>query len=200
MKKVYKGDFGYIQHTRKVAIIRTAICLLFTIMIFVIGLLMYHTQKNAFSIFAALGCLPTGWSAVNMIMFIRAKACSEKDHESILNAKGGLLIHYDHVITSYDKNFYVNASTVLEKNICCYTADKDMDLIDCEKHIKKMIAQSGYSSYSIKLFNNIDKFCERLTQLEKLRSDNNIDPVAIEKAWVPGTVQTPASILLSISL
>ena len=135
-----------------------------------------------------------------MIMFIRAKACSEKDHESILNAKGGLLIHYDHVITSYDKNFYVNASTVLEKNICCYTADKDMDLIDCEKHIKKMIAQSGYSSYSIKIFNNIDKFCERLTQLEKLRSDNNIDPVAIENAWVPGTVQTPASILLSISL
>ena len=200
MKKVYKGDFGYIKHNRKKAIIRTAIALAATILIFVTGLLMYHSQKSVFSIIAALGCLPTGWSAVNMIMLLKAKPCSEEDYEIIKKHTGGLLIHYDHIITSYDKNFYINASTVLDKNIICYTADKNMEVSDCEKHIKKMMAPSGYSSYSIKIFEDIDKFCDRLDQLERLRTEKGIDPAAIEEAWVPGTVQTPASVLLSISL
>ena len=152
MAKIYKGDFGYIEHTKKRTIIRTAICLAITIGLFVTGLLIYKSQKSIFSIVAALGCLPTGWSAVNMIMFIKAKACKTSDHNRIEAVKGGLLIHYDHIITSYDKNFYINASTVLDKNVACYSADKDLDAIDCEKHIKKMLAQNGYSSYSIKVF------------------------------------------------
>ncbi len=200
LHRVYKGDFGYITYRKKVAIFRTVICLAITVGIYLTGLFRYGSQKNVMSIIAALGCLPTGWSAVNMIMFIKARACTESDKNRIEACRGGLLIHYDHVITAYDKNFNVSASTVLDKNICCYSSDEDIDGIDCEKHIKKMIAQSGYSSYSIKIFTDIDKFCERLTQLEKLRADKNIDPVAIEESWIPGTTQTPASILLSISL
>ena len=84
MKRVYKGEFGYIKHNRKVAIIRTAICLAFTLALFFTGLILNHTQKNVFSIFAALGCLPTGWSAVNMIMLLKAKLCSNEDHDKIL--------------------------------------------------------------------------------------------------------------------
>ena len=63
MKK-YKGDFGCIEYRKKVTIIRTAVCLAITLAIFVIGLVINGTQKNVFSIIAALGCLPTGWSAV----------------------------------------------------------------------------------------------------------------------------------------
>ena len=92
------------------------------------------------------------------------------------------------------------ASTVLDKNICCYSSDRSYDTNDLEKHIKKMMAQNGYSSYSIKVFDKLDAFLDRLSQLEKLRQEKNIDPQAIEDAWVPGTVQTPASVLLSISL
>ena len=200
MKKVYKGDFGYIEYRKKVAIIRTAICLAVVLGIFVCGLVIYGSQKNALSIIAALGCLPTGWSAVNLIMFLRGKGCSEEDHRRIEEVRGNLLIHYDHIITSYDKNFNVAASTVLDKNICCYSSDRSYDTGDLEKHIKKMMAQNGYSSHSIKVFDKLDAFLDRLSQLEKLRKDKNIDPSAIEDAWVPGTVQTPASVLLSISL
>ena len=198
-KKVNKGEFGYIPYRKNIALLRTIACLVITVGIYLTGVIMYKSPKNAFSIIAALGCLPTGWSAVNLILFIKAKACSEEDHKKIEDCRGDLLIHYDHVITSYDKNYYVNASTVLDKNICCYTSD-DFDVADCEKHIKKMLAQNGYTSYSIKIFTDINKYCERLTQLEKHRDEKGIDPQAIEDAWIPGTTQTPASILLSISL
>ena len=198
--KVSKGEYGYISYRKKLALFITIISLVITVGIYLTGIIMYKSPKSAFSIIAALGCLPTGWCAVNLIMFIRAKACSAEDHSKIESCRGGLLIRYDHVITSYDKNYYVNASTILDKNICCYSADEDIDVSDCEAHIKKMMAQGGYSSYSIKIFTDIDKFCDRLIQLEKLRSDKSIDPQAVEDAWIPGTAQTPASILLSISL
>ncbi len=198
--KVSKGEYGYISYRKKLALLITIISLAITVGIYLTGIIMYKSPKSAFSIIAALGCLPTGWCAVNLIMFIRAKACSPDDHKRIENCRGGLLIRYDHVITSYDKNYYVNASTVLDKNICCYSADEDIDVSDCEAHIKKMMAQGGYSSYSIKIFTDIDKFCDRLIRLDKLRSDKSIDPLAIEDAWIPGTAQTPASIILSISL
>lgn len=200
MNRKYKGEFGYLDYRKKVSIIRTVTCLIITVALFVTGLIINGSQKNIFSILAALGCLPTGWSAVNMIMFLKGKGCSKEAYEKIQAVRGGLLIHYDHVITSYEKNFNVAASTVLDKNICALTEDRTVDTVDVEKHIKKMMAQNGYSNYSIKVFDKLDAFTDRLIQLEKLRQEKNIDPKAIEDAWVPGTVQTPASVLLSISL
>ncbi|MCR4902932.1 MAG: hypothetical protein K6A23_08740 [Butyrivibrio sp.] len=198
--KKFKGEFGYIKYQRKIGIIRTVIFILIAVLLFLTGLTVFGTQKNFLSILAALICLPAGWSAVNMIMFLKALPCSDSAHEAVLQHAGGLLIHYDHIITSYEKNFNVSASTVLDKNICCYIEDQKADPDDIERHIKKMMAQGGYSNHSIKVFDNLERFCERLDQLDKLRSDKSIDPKAIEDAWVPGTAQTPASVLLSISL
>ena len=198
--KKFKGEFGYIPYRKKVTIIRTVVLLAITVALFVTGLVIYKSQKSIFSIIAAVSCLPTGLSAVNMIIFLKAKGCTEEDHRAIEEHKGDLLMRYDHVITSYDKNFNVAASTVLDKNICCYTSDKSYDTTDLEKHIKKMMAQGGYSSYSIKVFDNLSSFCDRLDSLDKLRAEKGIDPKAIEDAWVPGTQETPASVLLSISL
>ena len=200
MKKSFKGDFGYIRYRRQIGILRTGLFLLVVLALFLSGLFIFGSSKNYLSIIAALLCLPAGWSAVNLIMFLRAKGCSDSSFHKIEENKGGLLIRYDEVITSYDKNFNVAASTVLDKNICCFVEDDSFDLIDLEKHIKKMMAQNGYGSYSVKAFNKLDDFCLRLSQLERIRQDKNIDPKALEDAWVPGTQETAASVLLSISL
>ena len=200
MKKSFKGDFGYIRYRRQIGILRTGLFLLVVLALFLSGLFIFGSSKNYLSIIAALLCLPAGWSAVNLIMFMRAKGCSDSSFRKIEENKGGLLIRYDEVITSYDKNFNVAASTVLDKNVCCFVEDDSFDLIDLEKHIKKMMAQNGYGSYSVKAFNKLDDFCLRLSQLERIRQDKSIDPMALEDAWVPGTQETAASVLLSISL
>lgn len=200
MKKSFKGDFGYIRYRRQIGILRTGLFLLVVLALFFSGLFIFGSSKNYLSIIAALLCLPAGWSAVNLIMFLRAKGCSDSSFNKINKSKGGLLVRYDEVITSYDKNFNVAASTVLDKNICCYVEDDSFDLIDLEKHIKKMMAQNGYGSYSVKAFNKLDDFCLRLSQLERIRQEKKIDPQALEDAWVPGTQETAASVLLSISL
>ena len=200
MIKPAKGSFGYIEGGRRFAIIRTGLALLVCLIIFLIGLFMYHSNKNAFSIIAALGCLPAGLSAVNMIMFFKAHPCSSSSHDKIEAHRGGLLIRYDLEMTSYEENYSIAAATVLDKNVCCFTEVRSMDTADCEKHIRNQIAQSGYGSYTVKVFKDLDSFLKRLDQLEQIRISKNIDPQAIEDAWVPGTVETCALVLLSISL
>ncbi|MCR5102793.1 MAG: hypothetical protein K6B41_15705 [Butyrivibrio sp.] len=200
MKKAYKGEFGYIEYARKFSIIRTIICLVITIGIFIVGLIIYKSNKSAFSIIAALGCLPTGWSAVNMIMYLRAGVLKKESYKKIEAHKGGLYISYELEMTAYETNYHIGAATVLEKNVICYTDYKETDIAECEKHIHTCISQGGYSSYTVKVFNDIDKFCARLDQLEAMRAASGIDPKAIEDAWVAGTTETCAHILKSISL
>ncbi len=200
MKKVTKGNFGYIEYNRKFAMIRTIIALAVCILVFVTGLLIYKSNKNALSILAALLCLPTGLSAVNMIMYMKAHPCSRKAYDIIESHRKGLLIRYDLEMTSYEENYSIAAATVLDRNVVCFTENKALDVDDCEKHIRNQISQSGYSSYTVKVFKDINAFCTRLDQLEQIRQSKNIDPQAIEDAWVPGTVETCALVLLSVSL
>ena len=83
MKRVGKGEYGYIAYQRKVVIIRTVIFFAVSIAIFIAGYVTTGTRRNLFTIVAVLGTLPACKSLVNLIMFTKAKGCSEKAHKEI---------------------------------------------------------------------------------------------------------------------
>ena len=185
MKKITKGHKGYIEYNKRFTFIRSLICIGIVVGLSLIGLIRFKTNQNGLSIVAALGCLPTGWSVVNFIMYFRGKKISEDAFERIETCKGSL---------------HVAALTVLEKNVIGFTQDDDMDISDCEKHIELLLNQNKHNDYTIKIFTKLDDFCERLKQLEKLREDHKINPKEIEANWKPGTIQTPMGVLMSASL
>lgn len=195
-----KGDFGSILNGRRLAVTRTIAAIGFCVAIFLIGWLIYHSNRSIFSIVAALGCIPAGWSAVNMIMLLRARPCSAEAHEQIERVRGGLLVYYDLEMTSYERNYHIASATVLERNVCLFSEDTAIVPTECERHVREQLAQGGYSDVTVKLFTELGRYCDRLSQLEKTRAARGLDPVAEEAAWVPGTRQTCAGILLSISL
>ena len=196
----YKGEYGSTLYRRKISAIRTVFLLAVSLGIFLTGLFMYGSNRNVFSIIAALGCLPAGWSGVNLVMFMRAVVCSKDAYEAIEKARGGLLIYYELEMTSYERSYHIAAATVMERNVCCYSEDRQIIASECEKHIREQLALGGYTDHTVSVFTDIERFTERLSQLEKMRSARNIDPQRIEDSWVPGTRQTPMGILLSISL
>ena len=153
MKKMYKGDFGHIFYQRKVAIIRSVVFGIVLLGLFLTGLILTKTNKNIFSIVAALGCLPMGWSVINLIMYMRAIPLTDASYEKIKQHEGGLNIIYDLSLTSEKSTFNVGAITVLNKNIAGYTEDKNMDIQDCQEHIKNQISLSKYHDYTIRIFN-----------------------------------------------
>ena len=92
--KAYKGEFGYIKYRKQVAIIRTAICFIIAVGLYVIGLIFWGSQRNILSIVAALGCLPTGWSAVNLVMMLKdgyCSACTQQIKQWILSTVKSIL-------------------------------------------------------------------------------------------------------------
>ncbi len=200
LQTVPKGSFGYLESMRKRALLRSIFCVALCLIIFLVGLVRYGSNKSVFSIIAALGCLPTGISIVNYIMFLHALPCSARAHERIEAVRGGLLVQYDLYMTGQDRNFPISAACVMEGNVCCLAEDPKLTPSEAEKHIRLQISQSGYTSETVKVFQDLDAFCMRLSELEQLRMNHGIDPLALEDAWEPGTRQTIPGILRSISL
>ena len=200
MRKQAKGSYGYILQGRRFGLIRSALFLLLTLSLFFAGLMIFHTNRNALTILSALSCIPTGLSIVNLIMFYRAKPCPADLQTEIEAVRGGLLILYDLLMTSEQGNYMVYAVTVLDRNICGIVPEGSVRSDIIETHIRRQIALSNHHDYTIRMFTRREDFLTRLRQLETLRQGKGIDPYAIEEAWQPGTTQTVAGVLKSISL
>lgn len=200
MKRTPKGCFGYIESARKAAFIRTAAAFLLCAGTFLAGRLLTGTNRNVFSIVAALLCLPFGVFAVNYVMFLRAKPCSKAAYEKIEAAKGLLLVLYDLTLTGRDVDFSVASALAFDGQVLCYTEAPDTDEVLFKNHIREQMALGGYRELQIALYRDADAYCEKLRGLDDVRAAKGIDMQAEEDSWQPGTAQTMTGILKSISL
>ncbi len=166
MKK--KGEFGYIKSRRKLSIAVSILMLAMVLVIYFVARWYFGTNKNLFTILAALGCLPLGKCVVNMIMFHRAKPCSEQVRSRINQHIGDLPGAWDLYMTSYSKNFQLSHITKAGKNVCAFTETAACDGRAGEEHIKKMMENNGFHDYTVKIFFSLDKYLERLDQLNAL--------------------------------
>lgn len=165
MKK--KGKFGYIASARKVKIALCALLLAIVLIMYFGARAYFHTNKNLFTIFAALCCLPLGKQIVSAIMFFRARGCSESAHKKIAAHAGSLTAAYDLYLTSYDKNFQLSHAVVNGKTICAFTEDPKCDTKAGQSHILTMMKNDGYKGYTAKIFTNIDQYLNRLDEMRQ---------------------------------
>ena len=90
-----KGTYGYIKRGR-ILFGAVTFCLLAAVLAMYFGAQWYFkTNKNVFTILAALSCIGVGKFAVDFIMFCRAGGCSESAREAIELHKGKLPGAYD---------------------------------------------------------------------------------------------------------
>lgn len=168
MKKAVKGTFGYLKLKRIMVLIRTIIYFSLSLALLFAGIITTGDKKNLLTVVAVLGCLPACKSLVNLIMYLKATGCSKNAKEKIESAEGSLIGMYDMYFTSYKKNFAVSHMVVDGKNICGYTESIQCDTKACEEHLAAMLKQGGYKDLTIKIFTDINKYCERLKQLNVL--------------------------------
>ena len=195
-----KGTFGYIKSKRKTAAIRSFFLLTLCVSLFFFGLSREGSNRNVFSVLAAVSCLPMGISVVNYAVFMKARTCSKAVHEAVEKRRGGLIVYYELMMTGDPHNFPMSAVTTLQDRIVCLTEDEKMNLTEAQTHIRKQIALSKYHDFQISVTRDNDEFLIALDELNQIRIEHDIHPQEIEDAWVPGTVQTVAGVLLSISL
>lgn len=165
--KVVKGQYGYVKAKRFAVILRTALMFGLSLAIYGMGIWSAGTRKNLLTVVAVLGCLPASKSAVNMIMFLRARGCSEKVREQVSRCGTGLTQLYDMVFTSYEKNYQVSHMVIKGHVVCGYTEDARCDVRACEKHVETLLVQGGCRSVTVKIFDELEAYCKGLENLRK---------------------------------
>ncbi len=191
--RVKKGEYGYLVAQRIKVIIRTVFMFALSLGIFGIGLwLNGGDKKSIWTIAAVVGLLPASRSAVSMIMFLKARGCSDEAHQRLQKQEEGLTYLYDLFFTSYQKNYQVSHMVVKDSIICGFSEDAACDEKACARHIESMLKQSGYKNITVKIDTNLQKYCESLDNLKSLEGIKNEDA---EKK-----LQDILSCLLSITL
>lgn len=172
-KKVQKGCYGYISYQKKMSVARTVLFFVLSLAIYGIGFYSTGSNKNLLTVVAVLGCLPACKSAVNAIMFFRAEGCSQAAFEKITVYDDCLTGFYDMYFTSYKKNFPLSHIVLKGNVICGYTESSKCDCKAGEKHLEQMLQQDGYKHMTVKIFDNLDKYTDRLGQLSKLETEES---------------------------
>ena len=184
-----KGTFGYIRRGRKIFGFVT-LGLFAAVLIMYFGAQKYFgTNKNVFTILAALSCIGVGKFAVDWVMFMRAGCCSESARQAIEPHIGKLSGAYDLYMTSYEKNFCISHAVSAGKSVCALTEDAGCDVKSGEMHIRTMLENDSFKGYTVKIFRNLDDYTRRLDELNMLEDSK-------ERKSIQGVI----NLLESISL
>lgn len=171
--KVQKGAFGYLNYKKKMSVIMTVGMFALSLAIFILGYVTTKTNANYLTVVAVLGCLPASKSAVSMIMYLKAKGCSEESRNSIDAVIGDLDGFYDLYFTGYQKNFPIDHLIVTQNAIVAYSTDKKITEKDFNEHMKDILNKERIHDITVKLFLDKDKYLNRLKELNQSEADTS---------------------------
>ena len=168
-----KGSFGYIQNRKRFTAVRTVLYFALSISLYVAGYVTTGSNKNLLTIVAVLGCLPSCKSAVNFIIFLRAKGCSRELRDVVKKFDTELTSFYDLYFTSYQKNYQVSHMVLKGNVLCGITENVKCDVNEAQKHLEQMLLQEGIKNMTVKIFSDRRKYIDRLSQLLELETEEN---------------------------
>ena len=165
VKKVKKGNIGYISYEKKRRILVTLIMFLIPITIYVSGWVYHGTRENLLTVVAIVGCLPACKQMVGLIMIFMQKPMEKEKYEQAKKAQGNLTGGYELVFTAYEKNTPVNALVVCGNQIVCYTPEAKADVSFLEKHISSIMAANDFKSVQVKVMKEFKQYLQRVNTL-----------------------------------
>lgn len=194
-KRIRKGDFGYIIQKRKSTILQTVIMYGISLSIFVAGYY-YHGKdiRNVLTILAVLGFLPASKSMVNAIMFFKAKGCSVGLKDKIMESGENFHHYFDFYFTAYEKNYPISHMMLLNQVLMGVTEWDKCDCPECEKHLRTHLKQQGLKEIEVKIFHDLEAYCERVAELHYEYDPQN------DTANSPDREENVMHVMMAISL
>lgn len=168
-----KGAYGYLENRKIYTALRTVLFFLLCVGFYLIGYLKTGTNRNLLTVAAILGCLPACKSAVNFIIFIKAKGCSRSLWEKVRNYDDAFETMYDMYFTSYQRNYPISHLAIKGNIICGITENPNCDCREAEKHLSQMLTQEGIKNVTVNIFSEQDKYIDRLGRLNDLKADSD---------------------------
>lgn len=168
MKKIGKGEYGYINRQKIYTIVRTVILFALALGIYAIGYYNTGSNKNLLTIVAILGLLPASKSCVNMIMFLRFKSLDEALYSEFTDLTGRndeAELLFENVLTTTEKSYYLPAIYYKNHTIVSYCENKNSEACAIvEKHLKEAMKIEKIE-VTVKVFKDKAQFVERVKGL-----------------------------------
>ena len=169
-RKTQKGIPGYLKTEQLRMLILTILLFILPLGLYIIGLVVTHTNKNYMTLFAVLGCLPASMALVQLIMMHMAKPCTALDQDAILQVtKDG---YFDYYFTGNDGNFAIAHLFYRKGNLILYPA-KSLDTKKLEAHLQKYLAQDQIKDVTVHTITDLQAYLKRIAELSKLDKDEN---------------------------
>ena len=152
MKKVEKGEFGYLAYKKSRNMIKTIIAFAVVLVIFIIGFIIWKSKNNYLTMLAVVLVLPAAKFAVSYFVLIPHKNCDKELKSAIEERKGELNSVYDLVVSNKQKPVGIMAAVISDNQILAYTSAAKADKNLFETSVKEFLKN------------------EKLTYLEKVKN------------------------------
>lgn len=172
MKRVKKGQFGYIKYRRNFHLISAIVLYAMAVVLYLAGIKATGDNKNILTIAAILGCLPASQSLVTAILGFRAKCCDKILFEEVeKRIEDNMVSLYDLYFTTYDKNYPVSHIVMKNNCLCGIMEQSKHSTNDLEKYLEDTFTKNGIKVVSIKIFEKSmsEKYLNRINELKKLK-------------------------------
>jgi len=177
MKRVKKGQFGYIKYKRMLHLIIAIIVYAMAISLYFAGIKATGDNKNLLTIVAIVGCLPASQSFVTAILGFRAKCCDKNLYKEIENRlEDNMVSIYDLYFTTYDKNYPVSHIVMKNNCLCGIMEQSKNSANDLEKYLEETFTRNSIKGVSVKIFEKsmMEKYLNRITELKKLEYEKSV--------------------------
>ncbi len=139
MKRVLKGNVGYINYKKRKQLIYSLLGIIVIVAIVLIGIKINGNRNNVFTVIAAVTAIPTGKALVGLFMFIRYRSVNKDTVKKVEAMAKGLLPIYDLLLSTKEKTFHGDYALVALNNIIIFTDSKVTDFSKYEKEIEKFL-------------------------------------------------------------
>ena len=147
MKKVEKGEFGYLAYKKSRNMIKTIIAFAVVLVIFIIGFIIWKSKNNYLTMLAVVLVLPAAKFAVSYFVLIPHKNCDEELKSAIEERKGELNSVYDLVVSNKQKPVGIMAAVISDNQILAYTSAAKADKNLFETSVKEFLKNDGIQVY-----------------------------------------------------
>lgn len=171
MKKTQKGQPGYIR-ARKIKLgIGTISGLLFMVLIYFIGFLIFDTGKNLVTVLAVLVILPVAKIFVQYLLLPWGVRADEEQYNELKKTAAPLKPYCELMVTAQEKGFAI-VYVVIDKddNIVAYTTQSKAEPEKFEKGVANFLNYYQFDA-RVKLYTDYRQFEKRVKQLAARNSE-----------------------------
>lgn len=170
MKKIEKGEYGYLNYRKKRLGIVTLLCFCMVAAFFLIGYLTTKTRNNIMTIMAILSVLPTAKFASSFLALLPHKAASKEQFERVKGHADKVKLLSDLVITTGEKTLPTLFMAIHNSSVCGYAEAENYDTAHAEKFLTKNLMANGQKA-TVKIFKDEKSFLNRLDAMKQVGTD-----------------------------